>query len=141
MKRILLAITGASGAIYGIRLLQALRASGLAEVHLILSEAACWTVPHETGLSAAEVETFADHSYRWNEIWQLPASGSYPMDSMVIAPCSMKTLAAIRIGLGDTLITRSADVAAWYRVWRSRFRPVHKSRRIYRTCVFPRRSR
>ena len=111
MKRILLAITGASGAIYGIRLLQALRASGLAEVHLILSEAACWTVPHETGLSAAEVETFADHSSRWNEIWQLPASGSYPMDSMVIAPCSMKTLAAIRIGLGDTLITRSADVA------------------------------
>ncbi|MDD2427373.1 MAG: UbiX family flavin prenyltransferase [Eubacteriales bacterium] len=110
MKKFLIAITGASGAIHGIKLLESLRPVGNVETHLILSETAEWTIPYETEYSIKQVRELADHSYSNNHMWEAPASGSFYMDAMVICPCSMKTISAIRIGFADNLITRSADV-------------------------------
>lgn len=110
MKRILLAITGASGVIYGVRLLEALRRCGEAEVHLILSPSGAWNLAYETGRTVESVTALADRVYDCSHLWEAPASGSFPMDAMVICPCSMRTLAAVRCGLADNLITRAADV-------------------------------
>lgn len=110
MKQILVAITGASGVIYGIRLLEALQSCGDAETHLILSPSAAWNIAYETDRTAGDVAALADHVYGFDHLWDSPASGSFPMDAMVVCPCSMKTTAAIRIGLADNLITRAADV-------------------------------
>lgn len=111
MKRIVLAITGASGAIYGIRLLECLQKTRDTEVHLILSEAAELTISLETPYSAEQVKSLA--SYCWdNHCIHAPiASGSFPVAATVIIPCSMKTLAGIASGYAEALILRAADTA------------------------------
>jgi 4-hydroxy-3-polyprenylbenzoate decarboxylase len=110
MKQIVLAITGASGVIYGIRLLEALHNCPDVETHLILSEAAIWNIAYESTYSIEALADMAGHIYDNGHIWEAPASGSFPIDAMVICPCSMRTLAAIKNGFADNLISRAADV-------------------------------
>ncbi len=107
--RIVVGITGASGAIFGIRTLQALQALGV-ETHLILSRWARTTIATETGYTIDSVEALASHVYHHDNQAAAVSSGSFRTDGMIIAPCSMKTLAAIRIGYADGLICRAADV-------------------------------
>lgn len=107
--RLVVAITGASGVIYGIRLLQVLRDKNI-ETHLILSEWAEMVISAETEWSAAKVKCLANFCYDINDLAAPIASGSFKVDGMVIAPCSMKTLYAIANGYADNLIVRAADV-------------------------------
>jgi len=109
-KRIIIAISGASGAVYGVRLLQELRELGGVQTHLTVSEAGWLNVQQELDLTRADVEALADHVYPVRDIGAVLASGSFQCDGMVIAPCSMRTLAAVAHGLSDNLITRVADV-------------------------------
>ncbi len=111
MKRIVVAITGASGAIYGVRLLQHLRAAGSVESHLLLSSAGVLTAHQELGLKRGDIEALAHVVHNVNDIGASVASGSFDHAGMAIAPCSMKTLAACALGLADNLISRAADVA------------------------------
>ena len=108
--RLIVGITGASGAIFGIRTLEALRELGI-ETHLIISQWARSTIAHETSFSLAQVEALATTVYHHDNQAAPISSGSFKTDGMIVAPCSMKTLAAIRAGFGDSLITRAADVA------------------------------
>ncbi len=108
-KKLLIGITGASGAIYGIRLLQILRDLNV-ETHLVISKAAEMTIAYESDYSAKDVKKIANHCYAIGDIGASPASGSYKFDGMIIAPCSMKSLAEIATGIGGNLISRSADV-------------------------------
>ena len=110
MKRLIVAITGASGAIYGLRLLQHLRAAGGVQTHLLLSAAAVLNAHQELGLKRADLEREADVVHNVNDLGASIASGSFASCGMVIAPCSMKTLAGCALGLADNLITRAADV-------------------------------
>lgn len=110
MKRIIVAITGASGAVYGVRLLQHLRATGAVETHLLLSSAGVLNAHQELGLKRGEIERLAHVVHNVNDIGATVASGSFDHAGMVIAPCSMKTLAACALGLADNLISRAADV-------------------------------
>lgn len=103
-------MTGASGAVYGVRLLRLLREMEQVETHLVISDAAALTLRHETGLSVAEVSLLADKIYRVDDMTAAIASGSFPSDGMIIAPCSMKTLSAVANGFCNNLITRAADV-------------------------------
>ncbi|MGH3756293.1 UbiX family flavin prenyltransferase [Actinophytocola sp.] len=107
--RIVVGITGASGSILGVRLLEAL---GMLEVstHLVLSRWGRATLEMETGYSAREVGALADHVHPPGDLSAVIASGSFRTDGMVIAPCSTKTLAAIHSGYGEGLIARAADV-------------------------------
>ncbi|MGH8895572.1 MAG: UbiX family flavin prenyltransferase [Egibacteraceae bacterium] len=107
--RLVLGITGATGSIIGVRILQALRVQGV-ETHLVLSRWGRATLEMETDLSAAEVCALADRVYGHGDQAAPISSGSFPTDGMIVAPCSMKTLAAIRIGFGEGLIPRAADV-------------------------------
>jgi 4-hydroxy-3-polyprenylbenzoate decarboxylase len=109
-RRFVVAITGATGAVYGVRLLQRLSACPGVETHLVLSDAATLTLHQEVGLQKRDVEAFAHVVHRNREIGASIASGSFQTDGMVIAPCSMKTLAAVAHGLSDNLIARAADV-------------------------------
>ena len=109
-RRLVVAITGASGAIYGVRLLEHLRASRAVETHLLLSPAGVLNVFQELGRKRADVERLADVVHNVSDIGASIASGSFRTDGMVVAPCSMKTLAAIALGLADNLIARAADV-------------------------------
>jgi 4-hydroxy-3-polyprenylbenzoate decarboxylase len=109
-RRIVVAITGATGAVYGVRLLEHLRATPGVETHLVISDAATLTLHQETGLARREVEALAHVVHRNREIGASIASGSFATDGMVIAPCSMKTLAAVAHGLSDNLVARAADV-------------------------------
>ena len=109
-KRIVIAISGASGAIYGVRLLQLLQAMPGVQTHLTVSEAGWLNIDHELAIPRAQVEALADVVYPVREIGSAIASGSFQSDGMVIAPCSMRTLAAVALGLSDNLITRAADV-------------------------------
>lgn len=109
-KRLIVAITGATGAVLGVRLLEALRTVGGIETHLIVSDAGWLTIEHEMGLSKSEVRKRADVVHSAKNIGASIASGSYPCDGMVVAPCSMKTLSAIAHGFSDNLISRAADV-------------------------------
>ena len=109
-RRIVVAITGATGAVYGVRLLQRLGACPGVETHLVVSDAASLTLHQEVGLQRRDVEARAHVVHRNREIGASIASGSFQTDGMVIAPCSMKTLAAVAHGLSDNLITRAADV-------------------------------
>lgn len=109
-RRIIVAITGATGAIYGVRLLERLGAVHGVETHLVLSDAASLTLHQEVGLQRRDVEARAHIVHRNREIGASIASGSFQTDGMVIAPCSMKTLAAVAHGLSDNLIARAADV-------------------------------
>ena len=108
--RLIVAITGASGAVYGVRMLQALRTSGACETHLVMSDAASLTLHQEVGLQRRDVEALAHVVHKNREIGATIASGSFQTDGMVIAPCSMKTLAAVAHGLADNLVARAADV-------------------------------
>jgi flavin prenyltransferase len=108
--RLVVAITGASGAIYGVRILEALREAGGVESHLLVSEAGVLNLHQELGFGRKEVEAMADVVHNVRDVGAAIASGSFQTDGMVIAPCSMKTLAAVAHGLSDNLITRAADV-------------------------------
>ncbi len=109
-KRLVAGISGASGAIYGVRLLHLLRGSGV-ETHLIISKAAHLTIAQETGLKVQEVQALADRTYGIGDIGAACASGSFITMGMVIAPCSIKTMSEIATGATSNLLTRSADVA------------------------------
>lgn len=109
-RRLVIAITGASGAVYGVRMLERLREAGGFETHLLVSSAGVLNVHQELGLSRAEVEAKADVVHRVSDVGASIASGSFRHDGMVVAPCSIRTLAAIAHGLADNLITRAADV-------------------------------
>ena len=107
--RIIVAMTGATGAIYGVRLLAALRDLGV-DSHLILSRWAETTLIKETGMSARDVGALASIVHHRDNLGASISSGSFRSDGMIVAPCSMKTLAAIRVGYGKLLIARAADV-------------------------------
>jgi flavin prenyltransferase len=109
--RIVLGISGASGAIYGLRLLERLRTHQSVEIHLILSRSGEKTLFLETGKTAADVRKMCDHWYSLEDIGCRLASGSYPTDAMVIAPCSIHTMSAIAQGISSNLLVRAADVA------------------------------
>ncbi|HEY1970037.1 MAG TPA: flavin prenyltransferase UbiX [Pseudonocardia sp.] len=111
MKRLVVGMTGATGAIFGVELLRTLRDNDGVETHLVLSRWARATLHLETGLSTAQVADLADASYAWDDQGAPISSGSFRVDAMVIVPCSMKTLAAVRTGYADGLIARAADVA------------------------------
>lgn len=108
--RLIVGMTGATGAVFGVRLLEALRAVEGVETHLVISKWARTTLKLETGRSAAEVARLADHSYGPGEQAAPISSGSFRTDGMIIAPCSMKTVAGIRTGYTEGLIGRAADV-------------------------------
>ena len=108
-RRLVVGVTGASGAVYGVRLLERARALGL-ETHLVATPAGVLNVHHELGLSRAALEALATRTYALGDIGACIASGSFDTAAMVVAPCSMKTLAAIAHGFGDNLLTRAADV-------------------------------
>jgi len=109
-RRIIIAITGATGAVYGVRLLQHLRQAAGIETHLVISDAAVLTLHQETGLQRREVEALAHVVHKVRDVGAAIASGSFQTDGMIIAPCSMKTLASVAHGLSDNLIARAADV-------------------------------
>lgn len=109
LMRIVVAITGATGAIYGIRLLQALRLAGVT-TELIVSKWARVTIEQETDFSYAEVAAMADVVHASGDVSASISSGSARIDAMVVCPCSMKTLAGIRSGYSDNLVLRAADV-------------------------------
>jgi flavin prenyltransferase len=110
MRRIVVGMTGATGAVLGIELLRRLQRCADVETHLVLSRWARATIHLETELSASDVEGLADVRYSWDDQAAAISSGSFRAQGMVIAPCSMKTLAAIRMGYADGLIARAADV-------------------------------
>lgn len=108
-SRLIVGITGATGTIFGVRVLQMLHGSGV-ETHLVMSKWAQRTLAHETPYSIKEVQELATQSYGSGDQGAAISSGSFVTLGMVIAPCSMRTLAAIAHGLGDNLVHRAADV-------------------------------
>ena len=110
-QRIIVGISGASGAIYGVRLLQALRTLPGIETHAVISDAGWLNITHELGLERTHAPALADVVHSIDHIGASIASGSFRASGMVVAPCSMRTLAAIAHGLADNLLTRAADVA------------------------------
>jgi 4-hydroxy-3-polyprenylbenzoate decarboxylase len=106
---VLVAMTGATGAVYGIRLLESLRELG-AESHVVISRWAEATIRTETDRSPAEVKALATRVYDEDDLAAAPASGAFATTAMVVAPCSMRTLAAVANGLADNLIQRAAEV-------------------------------
>lgn len=109
IKKIIVSITGASGAIYGIRLLEVLRECGV-ETHLIVSKSANLTIATETSFSIGDIKKLANYAYHPSDIGAKISSGSFKVNGMIVAPCSMKTLSAIASGMENDLITRSAAV-------------------------------
>lgn len=108
--RVVVAMTGASGAAYGVRMLQILRDSPLVETHLVVSHAAALTLDQECGLRVGDIASLADHVHKVSAVGASIASGSFAVDAMLVAPCSVKTLSAIAYCHADDLITRAADV-------------------------------
>ena len=109
-RRLIVAITGATGAVYGVRLLELLRATPGIETHLIVTPAGWMNVDQELQRSRNEVEALASVVHGVRDVGASLASGSFQTDGMIVAPCSMKTLAAVAHGLSDNLVTRAADV-------------------------------
>jgi 4-hydroxy-3-polyprenylbenzoate decarboxylase len=107
--RLVVGITGATGAVYGVRLLERARALGV-QTHLVVTPAGVLNAHHELGLERRALEALADAAYAPGDVGACLASGSFDAAAMVVAPCSMKTLAAIALGLSDNLLTRAADV-------------------------------
>ena len=107
--RLVVGISGASGAAYGLGVLARARALGV-ETHLVATPAGILNVHHELGLDRGVLEAQADHAYACADVGACVASGSFDTAAMIVAPCSMKTLAAIALGLSDNLLTRAADV-------------------------------
>ena len=110
MKRIVIGISGASGSIYGVRLLQVLQGMPDIETHLVLSQGARVTLPLETEFTCAQVEAMAKVVHNSANLAAPISSGSFPVTGMVVAPCSMKSLAQIALALNDNLLSRAADV-------------------------------
>ncbi len=110
MKKIIVAITGASGAVYGVRLLQVLKTLEGVQTHLTVSSSGLLTLRHELQMDRAHLEELADVVHAAHDVGATIASGSFQCDGMVIAPCSMRTLGAVAHGLSDNLVTRAADV-------------------------------
>jgi 4-hydroxy-3-polyprenylbenzoate decarboxylase len=110
MRRIIIGISGSSGVIYGIRLLEVFRDQDDIETHLVMSGAGRMNVGIETDYSLREVEAFADVVHRSNNVAANISSGSFHTDGMIVAPCSMKTLSAIVNSYADNLLCRAADV-------------------------------
>jgi 4-hydroxy-3-polyprenylbenzoate decarboxylase len=108
-KRLIVGISGASGAIYGVRILQALQGSEV-ETHLVMSESARLTLASETGLSAKEVEAMAFEVHNFKNIGATISSGSFKTMGMVVAPCSIRSLSEIAYGMTSSLLSRAADV-------------------------------
>ncbi len=108
-RRMIVGISGASGVVYGVRLLQLLRQYDI-ESHLVMSRAAQVTLAHESAHSVADVRALATVSYSNTDIGAAIASGSFPVAGMIVAPCSIKTLSEIATGVTSTLLTRAADV-------------------------------
>jgi flavin prenyltransferase len=109
-KRLIIAITGATGAVYGVRLLQVLRETPDIETHLLVSDAGVLNLHQELDMGRKEVEALAHVVYNVRDVGASIASGSFQSEGMIVAPCSMKTLASVAHGLSDNLITRAADV-------------------------------
>lgn len=109
-QRIVVAISGASGAVYGTRLMQVLQGLDHIESHLVVSEAGWRNLDQEAGMDRASLEALADHVHDVRNVGAAIASGSFRCSGMVVAPCSMRTLASVAHGLADNLITRAADV-------------------------------
>jgi len=107
--KIIIGVTGATGIIYGVRLLEILEGTGV-ETHLVMSKWAARTLLHETSYAVEEVQQMATHSYQSGDQGASISSGSFLTNGMIVAPCSMRTLAAIATGVGDNLIHRAADV-------------------------------
>jgi len=109
VARLVVGLTGASGAIYGVRLLARARALDV-QTHLVASAAGVLNVHHELGLDRQALNALADHNHAPGDIGACIASGSFDAAAMAVAPCSMRTLAAVAHGLSDNLLTRAADV-------------------------------
>ena len=109
-KRVIIAMSGASGQIYGIRLLEVLKDAPEVETHLVISQAARMTIAQETDYDPREVEALANVVYRPGDIGAAIASGSFETAGMIVAPCSIKSLSGIANSFGDDLIVRAADV-------------------------------
>lgn len=107
--RFIVGISGASGVIYGIRMLQLLRQLNI-ETHLVMSKSAQLTLTHETSLAVSDVRALADVSYSNSDVGAAISSGSFPVTGMVVAPCSIKTLSEIATGVTSSLLSRAADV-------------------------------
>jgi len=110
LQRIIVGISGASGAVYGVRLLQVLRECPGAESHLVVSDAGWRTLRYELGLERPAVEALAHQAHDARNVGASIASGSFQCAGMVVAPCSMRTLASVAHSLSDNLLTRAADV-------------------------------
>lgn len=110
LRRVVVGITGASGVIYGIRLLEQLSERPDVETHLVISRAGALTITEETDCAPADVAAMADVLHSHQNVGASIASGSFPVHGMVVAPCSMRTLGAIANSLADSLLTRAADV-------------------------------
>jgi 4-hydroxy-3-polyprenylbenzoate decarboxylase len=108
--QLIVGISGSTGAIYGVRLLQVLREVAEVETHLVMSDAARLTIEYETEFSADEVIGWADRAHGNRDIGAAISSGSFVTAGMVIAPCSIKTLASVANSMNDNLLTRAADV-------------------------------
>lgn len=108
--RLVVGISGSTGAIYGVRLLEVLRNSPDIETHLVVSEPAKQTIEYETGWRASDVLDLATVAYDYRDIGASISSGSFPTDGMVIAPCSIKTLSSVANSYNDNLLSRAADV-------------------------------
>lgn len=109
-RQLIIAITGATGAVYGVRLLEELGRTEGITTHLVISRAGALNLAAELDKSRAEVEALADVVYSHKDIGASIASGSFAADAMIVAPCSMKSLASIATGVTDTLVSRAADV-------------------------------
>ena len=109
-RRLIIAITGATGAVYGVRLLEVLQQISGFETHLLVSEAGVLNLHQELGMDRKSVGALAHVVHNVRDVGASIASGSFTSDGMIVAPCSMKTLAAVAHGLSDNLITRAADV-------------------------------
>ncbi len=107
--RLVVGISGATGAVYGLKLLDRARELGL-QTHLVITPSGVINAHHELGMDRRALEARADHAYAPGDIGACLASGSFDTAAMVVAPCSMKSLAAIAHGFGDNLLTRAADV-------------------------------
>lgn len=109
-RRLVVGITGATGAAYAVRLLQAVKAVPDVETHLVVSPSGVLNIKHELDVTRQDVHALADHVYSFRDVGATLASGSFATTGMIVVPCSMRTLAAVAHGLSDNLITRAADV-------------------------------
>ena len=110
MRRLVVGITGATGALYAVRMLQALRGVDDVETHLVVSASGVLNIKHELDVGRHDIYALADHVHSVRDVGATLASGAFQTAGMVIVPCSMRTLAAVAHGLSDNLITRAADV-------------------------------